>query len=239
MSNPWTPFYWRDYIGDTGHLSLMEHGAYLLLMAHYYMTGEPLPANAEQLHRICRAFADAERHACQSVLDQFFVLEGDVYRNARADEEIEKARKISEVRANAARSRHSANHANAYANAEQMHTQPQPQSQTHLQAEKAIAPSAPAKRASQMPVDFDLSDEMRQFARDNGLDAQREFDAFRDYHRSKGSKFLDWKSAWRTWIRNAVKFAGKGKGNAPPAGYLNETRDDLLEALNRQSGEVQ
>jgi len=139
VSNPWSPFYWRDYIGDTGHLSLVEHGAYLLLMAHYYMTGAPLPANAEQLHRICRAFAAAERDACQSVLNQFFSRDGDVYRNARADAEIKKAKKISEVRSNAAKSRHANADANAPAKAEQMHTQPQPQAHRQLQKQGGAA----------------------------------------------------------------------------------------------------
>lgn len=116
-------------------------------------------------------------------------------------------------------------------------TQPNP-TQTHNQTEKAIAPSAPAKRASQMPDGFDLTDEMRQFAREHGVaDPAYQFAAFCDYHRSKGSTFKDWPAAWRTWCRNAKKFGEKGK--APPAGYLSETRDDLLAALNRQSGEVQ
>lgn len=114
-------------------------------------------------------------------------------------------------------------------------TQPNP---THTQTEKAIAPSAPAKRASQVPDGFDLTDEMRQFARQNGVaDPAAEFAAFCDYHRSKGSTFKDWLAAWRTWVRNARKFGGKGK--APPAGYLNETHDDLLAVLKQQTGEVQ
>jgi uncharacterized protein YdaU (DUF1376 family) len=103
------------------------------------MTGEPLPANVEQLHRICRAFADAERHACQSVLDQFFVRDGSVYRNARADEEIAKAKRISNVRSEAAKSRHANAGANAHANAEHMHTQPQPQSRTQPQKQGGAA----------------------------------------------------------------------------------------------------
>jgi uncharacterized protein YdaU (DUF1376 family) len=161
MSNPWYPFYWRDYIADTGHLSLAEHGAYLMLLAHYYMTGAPLPANAEQLHRVCRAFADAERAACNSVLEQFFVLEGDAYHNARADKELAKSRSISEVRSNAAKSRYANAPANAPANAVQLHTQPQPQSQP--QSQKQVPPSlenqsfhSKEKQISQ--TDFDARD---------------------------------------------------------------------------------
>lgn len=105
-------------------------------------------------------------------------------------------------------------------------TQPNP-------TERAIAPSAPAKRGTQMPAGFDLTDEMRQFAREHGVDQAREFAAFCDYHRSKGSTFKDWPAAWRTWVRNANKFGGKGK--APPAGYLTETRSDVLQALNERA----
>lgn len=118
MATAWTTFYWRDYLGDTGHLTLQEHGAYLLLMAHYYSTGRPLPANAEQLHRICRAFAVQEQCAVDSVLQKFFALDGDVWRHARIDAEMCKAIEISEKRAFAARKAHKSR--NSGANAEQL-----------------------------------------------------------------------------------------------------------------------
>ena len=109
----WYPHYPGDYQRDTGHLSLIEEGAYRRLLDHYYSTGEPLPANAVQLHRICRAFGDDEQTAIATVLDQFFTLEGDVYRNGRADRELEKANDISVKRANAAKKRHAKASANA------------------------------------------------------------------------------------------------------------------------------
>lgn len=135
MSMAWSAFYWRDYIANTGHLSLQEHGAYLLLMAHYYMTGNPIPANAEQLHRICRCTTDAERHAVDSVLAQFFILQDGEHHHERIDDELKKSNEISEKRSKAARKRQQADsncNANAPANAEQKHTQPQPQPQEDL-----------------------------------------------------------------------------------------------------------
>jgi uncharacterized protein YdaU (DUF1376 family) len=118
MANPWSAFYWRDYVGVTGHLTLEQHGAYLLLMAHYYMTGRPLPANASVLHRVCRCTSDADRSAVNDVLAEFFRLDGDVYRHSRIDRELAKAIDISEKRRAAANAKHhKTSDANAPANA--------------------------------------------------------------------------------------------------------------------------
>lgn len=85
--------YYRHYIGDyqrdTGHLSLVEHGAYRVLMDAYYGRGLPLPADDAALFRIARAMTDAERDAVRSVADQFFPVATDGLRHsARADAEI-------------------------------------------------------------------------------------------------------------------------------------------------------
>jgi uncharacterized protein YdaU (DUF1376 family) len=142
MANPWSAFYWRDYIGDTGHLSLEQHGAYLLLMAPYYMTGRPLPAHASVLHRVCRCTTDADRSAVDQVLTEFFTLDRDVYRHGRIDRELAKAVDISEKRRAAANAKHhKAGAANAYANAVQVHTQPQPQPQQEKKPSGADAPA--------------------------------------------------------------------------------------------------
>ncbi len=115
-------------------------------------------------------------------------------------------------------------------------TQPNPTQPN--ERSKAIAPSAPAKRSTQLPAGFDMTDEMRQFALGQGVaDPAKEFAAFVDYHRSKGSTFKDWHAAWRTWARNAMKFS-HSKGKAPPAGYLSENTEQILRRLNEQSGET-
>jgi uncharacterized protein YdaU (DUF1376 family) len=87
---------------DTGHLSLEEHGAYTILLDHYYATKKPLPSEIPALFRICRAFTDSERTSVSSVLDQFFPVGADGNRhNARADKELSKEQAISKSRANA------------------------------------------------------------------------------------------------------------------------------------------
>ena len=94
----WYPRYYGDYSRDTAHLTLAEHGAYNVLLDHYYATG-PLPDDIGLLMRICRAFEDHERTAVKSVADKFFPVNGDQLRhNKRADQEIDKRDSISQKR---------------------------------------------------------------------------------------------------------------------------------------------
>lgn len=83
--------YMGDYGRDTGTLSLAEHGAYVLLMDHYYSTEEPLPADYDSLYRICRAMKKDEQAAVRKVADRFFpVFKDGLRHNDRADIELSK-----------------------------------------------------------------------------------------------------------------------------------------------------
>lgn len=85
-----------DYAKDTGHLSMLEHGAYRTLLDRYYSTEEGIPA--AQVYRLARARSEEERQAVDVVLEEFFELIDGVWINGRAEEEIAKAA----VRINAA-----------------------------------------------------------------------------------------------------------------------------------------
>lgn len=77
-----------DYARDTGHLSMLEHGAYSLLMDRYYATEQGIPA--DQAHRLARARSEEERAAVDAVLSEFFVLDAGAWRHKRIDREIAK-----------------------------------------------------------------------------------------------------------------------------------------------------
>lgn len=77
-----------DYAKDTAHLSMLEHGAYRLLLDRYYGTESGIPA--DQAHRVTRARTREEKQAVDAVLEEFFFLADGVWKNNRAEEEIKK-----------------------------------------------------------------------------------------------------------------------------------------------------
>ncbi len=93
MKRPWMPLYVGDYLGDTGHLTTAQHGAYLLLMMHYWRKGE-LPDDDRQLSKITklplRTWGDY-----RPVLQQFF---HSGWKHKRIDAELERLMRLSEKR---------------------------------------------------------------------------------------------------------------------------------------------
>lgn len=142
MANAWFPFYWGDYVIDTTHLSLQQHGAYLKLLGALYTTAKPLPANAEQLHRMCSCQSDEERSAVDFVVSHFFTLKrgkSGGYIQDRAMKEIEKQQVISEKRSASAKQMHSKSSANAV----QLNTHLHPHLQKNKKKTGAVAPVLP------------------------------------------------------------------------------------------------
>jgi uncharacterized protein YdaU (DUF1376 family) len=94
MKRPWMPLYVGDYLGDTGHLTTTQHGAYLLLMMHYWRKGE-LPGDDRQLSKITKL---PLKTWCEyrPILQDFF-HEG--WKHKRIDAELAKMTRVSEKRA--------------------------------------------------------------------------------------------------------------------------------------------
>lgn len=87
------PHHIGDYRRDTSSLSILEHGAYRLLMDEYYATERPLPSDPAALCRICRAMSPAERGAVAAVVRAFFTREDDgLLHQKRISAEVEQYR---------------------------------------------------------------------------------------------------------------------------------------------------
>jgi uncharacterized protein YdaU (DUF1376 family) len=78
-----------DYMRDTRHLSILEHGVYTLLLDWYYIHERGIPEGME--FRLTSARTKAEREAVNNVLAEFFSLEDGTWINRRAEEEISRA----------------------------------------------------------------------------------------------------------------------------------------------------
>jgi len=94
LSLPYYRFFTGDYDRNTRHLSMLQHGAYRLLIDAYMANG-PLPNDLERLHRICGAFNAEERMAIEVVLVEFFVLQGPTWLHKRCEKEREWQREKS------------------------------------------------------------------------------------------------------------------------------------------------
>lgn len=75
--------------------------------------------------------------------------------------------------------------------------------------------------ASALPNDWSPRSEEREKAIGLGVDCDFEAEQFRDHHAAKGSRLSDWNAAFRTWLRNARKFADRdsSKRNTAQTGF--------------------
>lgn len=96
MKRAWMPLYVGDYLGDTGHLSTSQHGAYLLLMMHYWRKGE-LPDDDKQLAAITKLPLRIWMDSKETL--QAFFYEG--WKHKRIDTELARMEKISVRRSEA------------------------------------------------------------------------------------------------------------------------------------------
>lgn len=90
----WMPLYVAEYLADTGHLTTAQHGAYLLLLMHYWRK-RSLPDDDKQLAAITklplRLWLDSKE-----TLQAFFM---DGWRHRRVEEELQRRANINQKRA--------------------------------------------------------------------------------------------------------------------------------------------
>jgi uncharacterized protein YdaU (DUF1376 family) len=245
------PMYWGDYFADTQHLSLTQHGAYLLLIARYWTNGGPLRDDDDELSRTVRVSCAAWR-ALRPIVAPFFEIAEGWWRHKRVDAELERTERIRAERSVAGRRGvekreqnrkqtaskpepiGEANGMHGVAEANAMYPHPHP----HPHPQEASLPSEPRKRASAWPAGMTLSDEWLAFATGEGLSigqAATEFSKLGDWARSKGETSKDWTARWRNWIRKAVE---DGRGNRPGAGGIRAHSAPTQDSDRRAISEV-
>jgi uncharacterized protein YdaU (DUF1376 family) len=86
------PLYVGDYLGDTQHLSTVEHGAYMLLLMAYWSQGHALPNNNRKLARIAR-LSDDEWQGVKDTILELFEAKGETLTHKRVELELEGLRR--------------------------------------------------------------------------------------------------------------------------------------------------
>lgn len=122
------PFHIGDYAGATRHLSWDEDMAYRRMLDAYYSREAALPLDRKQVYRLVGAADKRQREAVDAVLVEFFEECLGGWRNARAEEELAKARaKKAKAKQSAAvrwgGDQHSESNANASPNAMRSHSE--------------------------------------------------------------------------------------------------------------------
>jgi len=218
-----------DYLRDTAHLSLLEHGVYTRLLDLYYTRESPIPA--DQSARLIGARSSDEKEAVELVLSEFFTLTAEGWRQGRCDKEIaaytEKAEKNRlngplGGRPKKPSHNHHGSEAEPTKNPDVTYSQ-EPIANNHKPEEKkeeerapegAPPPSVPAVATTKrrkpepatvpIPADFSPSPAVLAWASSHGFGGPRigeNLDALRDYAERTGRRYASWDAALRTAIR--------------------------------------
>jgi uncharacterized protein YdaU (DUF1376 family) len=201
-----------DYLKDTSHLTLLEHGIYTRLLDVYYTRECGLPAN--QVQRLIGARTEEERQALETVLREFFTNDdGHTWRQKRCDEVIAEHHAFIERQRNNAAKRWES-HGNATAEPPDMPPHKSgievgiPPTPTPTPTPKKRKTTAPPKR--RIPDDFALSENLLDYAQQHLPDANVDamFEGFCGKAKAKGWEYADWDRAWQEFVRNCRKDSG-------------------------------
>ena len=223
-----------DYLKDTAHLSLLEHGVYGRLLDVYY--SKEVGIEEGMVARLVGARSDDELAALRIVLMEFFVLEAGVYTQRRCDEEIARYQDKQRKAKASADARWS--HTERNATAMRTHTEgnapslqsPDTSLQTEAIASVAAKPPRPTRKCSESFAPQDPQAWTSEHC--PGIDWQAETAKFRD-HTFK-NPISDWHGAWRNWLRRA--FETKQQARASPLTFRERDAANAAARIHEMTG---
>jgi uncharacterized protein YdaU (DUF1376 family) len=125
--HPMLPLWTDAYLGDTGHLTCLEHGAYLLLLITAWRTKEKaLPNDDAKLAKYARLKIPTWLRIKPTLMEFFEVGEDGMLRQGRLSDEAYDVQKRSERKSRAAKARWLKSKNSGDATASQMHMPPSP-----------------------------------------------------------------------------------------------------------------
>lgn len=231
-----------DWNEGTNDLTLEQEAAYLRICNAMYIASGPISNNQFVVAGLLRCNdRRAKRIVSELVAAGKISIEGGLIHNKRALDELSNRRRLSVERELAgrrggiesgkARRNSLENNETAEANASSKTNERREEESREKEEAKASSKKPEDRKGSRLPLDWQPSPELRQFARKQGLSESQitlEAEKFRDYWKSvggaKGCK-LDWDATWRNWVRNSnAATPGAAGAEAPP------TAESLTEA---------
>ena len=201
-----------DYSKKAGRLTMLQHGAYTLLLDSCY-DRERFPTLEEALEWTWASSAE-EIDAVKFVLNRFFKADEEGrYHQQRIEDELLTYQKNAETNKRIAIERETKRKESGTkrVNKSTKREQVVNGSDTNLHLTINQEPrTIGEKRACALPPDFEPNENGIRFAEEQRIDVAHELRSFKDHHLAKGSTFKDWQAAWRTWVGHAVKF-GRAK----------------------------
>lgn len=94
------PLYVADYLADTQSLTTEQHGAYLLMLMHYWRSGEAIPDDMVTLRMVTK-LSTHKLKKFMPTLEKIFSRKDGKFFHSRLEEELKKSSEISALRAKA------------------------------------------------------------------------------------------------------------------------------------------
>lgn len=199
--------YLGDYMRDTMHLSIVEHGAYTLLLDAYYASEKPLPVEYDALYRVCRAMSGQEKEAVKLVADRFFPVKDGARHNPRANREIAVAQSTIEKQRKSGVDSAAKRWGTDTVNDESTdRSSIQPPTTNHHPSTTTPQKRAEARsRGSRLPPEWQPSEILKAWAEKErpDLDLRVVVEMFKNHWAAKPGKDgckLDWEATFRNWV---------------------------------------
>ncbi len=201
-----------DYLRDTSHLSLLEHGVYTRLLDIYYTRESAIPA--DQAARLIGARTKEEREAVERVLEEFFARDGDLWVQQRCEREIataaEKAERNREIGKRGGRPRKTETQTvfeqKPTENPDGFQIEPtqNPSHKPIANSQERVARTRRTRAPEKIPLPegFGVSDRVRLWAEAKGYGRlQERLEHFASKARAKGYLYADWDEAFMEAVR--------------------------------------
>jgi uncharacterized protein YdaU (DUF1376 family) len=254
-----------DYAKKAGRLSMLEHGAYTLLI-HACYDRERFPSLEEALEW-CWVRTDEEEAAVKFVLKRFFTFENGVYVQNRIREEIEKYHETAETNKRIATEREEKRRCKArtvHEPCKSVNEPPPNQEPITINQE----PSTPIERGSKVlnevggkpenppsqenhsffinkgsvqsliPLDFQPDEACIRYAKSNEIVLEIELERFKNHYIATGSTRANWHAQFKKWLMDTVQKMAEieKKSQSPPNNHQKYKKYNALDAINGGDG---